>query len=69
MKIEKPIGNKRVRVPAPPTPPVPPAAVEEDSFDDVWSDLRDAKRDEFYLRGLLQRANESAAAKKTDQTK
>lgn len=51
MKIEKPVENKRpVEAPAP--------AVEEDAFDDVWADLRDAKRDEFYLRGLLQRANE-----------
>lgn len=66
MTIEKPIGNKRA--PAPPAPPVPPAAVEEDAFDDVWADLRDAKRDEFYLRGLLQRTNEGPSAKKPDQT-
>lgn len=67
MTIEKPIGNKRA--PAPPTPPAPPPAVEADAFDDVWADLRDAKRDEFYLRGLLQRSNESVGAKKTDQIK
>lgn len=67
MTIEKPIGNKRA--PAPPTPPTPPPSVEDDAFDDVWADLRDAKRDEFYLRGLLQRSNESAGGKKTDPLK
>lgn len=51
MTIEKPLENKRpLDAPSP--------AAEEDAFDDVWADLRDAKRDEFYLRGLLQRTNE-----------
>lgn len=52
MKIEKPITNK-LPIEA------PPPATQVDDFDDVWADLRDAKREEFHFRGLLQRANQA----------
>jgi hypothetical protein len=57
MTIKKPIVNKR-QIEAPPT------AEEDEVVDDFWAELRDAKREEFYLRGLLQRANDGTKDKK-----
>lgn len=58
MTIEKQIADKRQQIDPAPKP------AEEEVVEDFWAELRDAKREEFYLRGLLQRANESTKDKK-----